>query len=383
MRSSPTVLSDEPMSTATGLLTIDLAAVRANWRTVCQRLSRRPAAVIKADAYGLGAEPVGNSLYRAGCREFFFATLEEALAARSYLPEDTRLYILGGARPGEEAECLNAGLIPVLYSLEAVERWSSICRRTDTLAPSVLKVDTGMTRLGLSLQDWDRLREDPDRLRGCHPTVVMSHLACADEWGHPMNREQQRRFATVAVQARSLLPGVRCSLANSSGIFLGPDWHFDMARPGASLYGFDPHFGREPQMQPVVQLALPVLQWRELKSEAAVGYGATTTVAAGRQLAVVAGGYADGLHRTIGRVGGEGYLGETRVPVVGRISMDTAIFDVTDASPPSAAESAWIQVLDHRLTVAEVSRRIDALGYEVLTSLAGRYRRVYRDEGGQ
>ncbi|WP_036189094.1 alanine racemase [Marinimicrobium agarilyticum] len=368
------------MSTATGLLTIDLAAVRANWRTVCQHLSERPAAVLKADAYGLGAEPVGNSLYRAGCREFFFATLEEALAARSYLPEDTHLYILGGVRPGEESECLNAGLVPVLYSLAAIDRWAKVCQQADTKAPSVIKVDTGMTRLGLSLYDWEQLRAAPDRLRACHPSVVMSHLACADEWGHPMNREQQRRFAVIAVQARALLPGVRCSLANSSGIFLGRDWHFDMARPGASLYGFDPHLGREPRMHPVVQLALPVLQWRELRSEAAVGYGATTKVPAGRQLAIVAGGYADGLNRTIGRVGGQGYLGETRVPVVGRISMDTTIFDVTDAMLTSPAESAWIQVLDHRLTVAEVSHRIDALGYEVLTSLAGRYRRVYRDE---
>lgn len=383
MRSSPTVLSDEPMSTATGLLTIDLAAVRANWRTVCQQLSRRPAAVIKADAYGLGAEPVGNSLYRAGCREFFFATLEEALAGRSYLPDDTHLYILGGARPGEEHECLNAGLIPVLYSLAAVDRWAKVCRQADTQAPSVIKIDTGMTRLGLSLHDWEQLRADPERLRASHPIVVMSHLACADEWDHPMNREQQQRFAKVAAQAQALLPGVRGSLANSSGIFLGRDWHFDMARPGASLYGFDPHFGRAPNMQPVVQLSLPVLQWRELQGDVTVGYGATAHLPTGRRLAVVAGGYADGLNRTIGREGGQGYLGAARVPVVGRISMDTTIFDVTDAEPVSPPESNWIRVLDDRLTVAEVSHRIGALGYEVLTSLAGRYRRVYRDEDAE
>ncbi|WP_347331064.1 alanine racemase [Marinimicrobium locisalis] len=371
------------MSTATGLLTIDLEAVRANWRTVCQQLPQRPAAVIKADAYGLGAEPVGNCLYRSGCREFFFATLEEALAGRSYLPDDAQLYILGGARPGEENECLNARLIPVLYSLEGVDRWAQACRRADVQASSVIKIDTGMTRLGLSLQDWERLRNDPERLRACHPRVVMSHLACADEWAHPMNREQQQCFSRVASQARVLLPGVRCSLANSSGIFLGSDWHFELARPGASLYGFDPHFGRAPKMQPVVRLSLPVLQWRELQGDAAIGYGATARLSTERRLAVVAGGYADGLNRTIGRERGLGYLGETQVSVVGRISMDTTIFDVTHTRPASPPESNWIQVLNDRLTVAEVSHRIGALGYEVLTSLAGRYRRVYRPERSQ
>lgn len=367
------------MSTATGTLTIDLSALCANWHTVCSALERKPAAVIKADAYGLGAETVGTTLYRAGCREFFLATLEEALTARSFLPDDAILYILGGVRPGEEDECINAGLIPVLYSKSAMKRWASVCRELDVVSPSVIKVDTGMTRMGLSLEDWHACVEQPEVLADCHPVLVMSHLACADEPGHPMNRDQQQRFAQVAQSARGLFPGVRCSLANSSGIFLGADWHFDLARPGASLYGFDPLAGREPAMKAVVKLELPVLQVRELGQAASIGYGAETQLPAGRRLAVVAGGYADGLNRTIGREGGVGYLGDTRVPVVGRISMDTTIFDITEASLPSSPDNTRITVLDHRLRVADVSRRIGALGYEVLTSLAGRYRRIYRE----
>ncbi len=367
------------MSTATGTLTIDLSALRANWDTLCSVLEQRPAAVIKADAYGLGAEPVGQTLYRAGCQEFFLATLEEALTARSFLPDDAVIYILGGVRPGEEEECINAGLIPVLYSRAAMDRWASVCRALDVASPSVIKVDTGMTRMGLSQEDWRDCVAKPELLAGCHPVLVMSHLACADEPDHPMNREQQQRFVAVAQSARRLLPGIRCSLANSSGIFLGADWHFDLARPGASLYGFDPVADGEPAMEAVVKLDLPVLQVRELSHPASIGYGGETRLPAGRRLAVVAGGYADGLNRTIGREGGVGYLGNTRVPVVGRISMDTTIFDITEAAPPESPENTWITVLDHRLRVADVSRRIGALGYEVLTSLAGRYRRVYRE----
>lgn len=373
---SPT--DERPMSTATGTLSIDLSALRANWRTLCAAVEDTPAAVIKADAYGLGAEAVGKTLYAAGCREFFLATLEEALTARSFLPDDALLYVLGGARPGEERECINAGLIPVLSSSPAIDRWAAVCRSADVASPSVIKVDTGMTRLGLSVEDWNHWMGRREILADCHPVVFMSHLACADEPDHPMNRQQQRRFAELSQTARALFPDIRCSLANSSGVFLGTDWHFDLARPGASLYGFDPLGERGPVMETVVTLKLPVLQVRDLQEPSSIGYGAEICLPAGRRLAVVAGGYADGLNRTIGREGGVGYLGEVQVPVVGRISMDTTIFDITDAPFPASPDSAYITVLDHRLRVADISHRTGALGYEVLTSLAGRYRRTYR-----
>lgn len=369
------------MSTATGTLTIDLSALRANWQTLCSTLANKPAAVIKADAYGLGAEVVGRTLYKAGCETFFLATLEESLQARSFLGDDATLYLLGGARPGDERACINAGLVPVLYSATAVERWATVCEALDVASPCAIKVDTGMTRMGLRMHEWDALLAHPELLKRCHPQLVMSHLACADEPDHPMNRLQLARFTEVARGARRLFPSIRASLANSSGIFLGSEWHFDLARPGASLYGFDPQAERGPSMASVVTLQLPVLQVRTLSEPASIGYGARTTLPAGRRLAVVAGGYADGLNRTIGREGGVGYLGDTQVPVVGRISMDTTIFDITEAALPESPEHAWITVLGGRLRVADVSNRIGALGYEVLTSLGGRYRRVYR--GGE
>lgn len=360
------------MSTATGLLTIDLGAIEANWRYLCAQLNQPPAAVIKADAYGLGAEPVGRRLYQAGCREFFLATLPEALAARASLPEDARLYVLGGARSGEETVFLAHSLIPVLFSYDAVERWALLSRGQ---APCALKVDTGMTRLGMSPDDWQRLEAQPTLLRDCRPEVFMSHLACADEYGHPMNRQQLERFQSLCTRARALWPGIRCSLANSSGVFLGPEWHFDLARTGAALYGYDPHYGRVPHMQPVVRLELPVLQLRQLADSADIGYGATERRPAGTRLAVVAGGYADGLNRTLGRTA-VGRLGGAEVSSVGRISMDTTVFDISGAPEP---EPAYIAVLDEQLTVSRVTERCGALGYEVLTSLGGRYRRHYLD----
>ena len=369
------------MAAATGTLSIDLAAVRSNWLMVRQALGKSPAAVIKADAYGLGAKVLGNTLYRQGCRDFFFATLPEAQAARSYLPHDSNLFILGGIPYGAERECINGRLIPVLSSVQAIERWGAICDEADVVSPSAVKIDTGMTRLGISLEEWVALMERPGLLQACHPAMFMSHLACADEADHPMNREQLARFTGVARAAKARFPRSRCSLANSAGIFLGSDWHFDLARPGACLYGFDPHWGQQPHMAPVVTLELPILQIRELTQSSSVGYGATACLPAGRRLAVAAGGYADGLNRTIGREGGYGYLGGQRVPVVGRISMDTTVFDITGAELPIRGP-AKIQVLGASLTVAEISHRTGALGYEVLTSLAGRYEREYLNRDG-
>jgi len=315
-------------------------------------------------------------LYRAGCREFFLATLEEAISARGFLPSDARLYVLGGARPGEEAECMHRELVPVLSSLEAVERWARVSSQTEYPCGSAIKIDTGMTRLGLSDEEWQHLRSRPEVLRACRPRLWMSHLACADEYDHPMNRNQQQRFQRYCDQIRTLLPDIRTSLANSSGIFLGPDWHYDLARTGAALYGYDPHWGRDPRMAPVVRLELPVLQLRELTQGADIGYGATESRPAGSRLAVAAGGYADGLNRTLGAKA-VGSLDGQEVPVVGRVSMDTTIFDVTGVALSRPPEQSWISVLDEQLTLSRVSQRAGALGYEVLTSLKGRYRRIY------
>lgn len=368
------------MKSSTGILTIDLSAILANWRCINNQLGGHAsaAAVIKANAYGLGAEQVGPMLYGAGCREFFVATFEEALAAREYLEPDARIYVLGGVRPGAERMFVQHALSPVLHTAEDIRRWVAIVKETTLPPPCAVKINTGMTRLGLEVQEWLAFLTAADDLQALSPALVMSHLACAEEPDHPLNHQQLHQFQTVVAATRPLLPAARFSLANSSGVYLGDAWHFDLVRPGAALYGINPQPSKPSPLKPVVHLALPVLQVRELRSNVSIGYGASAQASAPTRLAVAAGGYADGLHRTIGRAG-FGMIDQHRVPVVGRISMDATIFDVSAANLED--EDKMIVVLNNELTVDGWTERTGALGYDILTSLGYRYQRRYVKDG--
>lgn len=368
------------MKSSTGILTIDLSAILANWRCINNQLGGHAsaAAVIKANAYGLGAEKVGPMLYGAGCREFFVATFEEALATREYLEPDARIYVLGGVRRGAERMFVQHALSPVLHTVEDIRRWLAIVKETTLPPPCAVKINTGMTRLGLEVQEWLAFLTAADDLQALSPALVMSHLACAEEPDHPLNHQQLHQFQAVVAATRPLLPAARFSLANSSGVYLGDAWHFDLVRPGAALYGINPQPSKPSPLKPVVHLALPVLQVRELTSNVSIGYGASAQASAPTRLAVAAGGYADGLHRTIGRAG-FGMLDQHRVPVVGRISMDATIFDVSAANLED--EDKMIEVLNNELTVDGWTERTGALGYDILTSLGYRYQRRYVKDG--
>ena len=363
-----------------GILTIDLASIQRNWRTMRDQLKpgAECGAVIKASAYGLGSERVAPSLYAAGCRSFFVATVDEGMCARACLPRDAVIYVLAGIGPGREGECISHSLVPVLFTEEQLQRW----RRVGGSAPCALKVDTGMTRLGLDLDVFERLCAEQQLLLDCNPVLFMSHLACADEPDHPLNRNQLQQFQVALERVRHLFPNIRLSLANSSAICLGRDWQFDLVRPGAALYGVNPQPGVPSPVAPVVDLRLPIIQVRDVpRAGVSVGYAATYTTAGPARLAVALGGYADGIHRIVGN-GGFGLLAGRRVPVVGRISMDSTIFDITavpEAQLP-APGSGYIQVLGPSLDVDEASARVGALGYEILTSLGDRYHRRYIEE---
>lgn len=366
------------MSESTGLLRVDLKAIAENWRRLKNYVGADPAAVVKADAYGLGMLPVASALYQTGCRDFFVATLEEALLLRSHLSAQARCLVLGGAPAGAEQTCVEQHLLPVINSIAALRRWQS----SVGAAPCALKFDTGMTRLGLPLEALQD-REYRDLLAAANVMVAMSHLACAEARESEHNTRQQAAFTQVRQMFAPLWPRARWSLANSSGIFLGKDYHADLVRPGASLYGFNPCPGRASPVRPVVTLQLPVLQLRALEAPAAVGYGAAGKMPSGALLAVAAGGYADGLQRVLGTEG-KGFCEGVEVPVVGRVAMDTTVFDV---SAVPAIKERWMQSSDSSLTidiltsthnVSEVSARNASLGYEVLTSLGShRYRRDY------
>ncbi|GAA0595090.1 alanine racemase [Caenispirillum bisanense] len=367
--------ADAALARAGAVLTVDLDALVANWRTLKAQAGGRAdcAAVLKADGYGLGAAVVGPTLAAAGCRVFFVAHVAEGLALAPHLPADTTLYILHGCPPGSEAEAAAAGLVPVLNSLEQVAAWSALAARLDRRLPAALQVDSGMSRGGMSPAEVQALADDPDRLAGIDTWLVMSHLACADEPESPMNGQQLAAFRTLRAQLPVTAPA---SFANSSGVFLGGSYHFDLLRPGAALYGVNPTPGHANPMRPVVRLQGKVMQLREVPAGAAVGYGCTHVTCRPTRVATVSVGYADGFLRSLsGRACA--WLGEARLPLLGRVSMDMITLDATDLPADRIAAGTLVDLIDHRRTVDAVAAEAGTIGYEILTSLGPRYLRRY------
>lgn len=366
------------MMSSSGILTVNLSAIQSNWHYVASVLSAGAecAAVVKANAYGVGAEEVVKALYQRGCKHFFVVTLDEALELRGVLPDDAILYVLGGLKEGAESFFVEFNLIPVLYSLRAISRWLDFCHSRNSALPCALKLDTGMTRLGMSLDDLDTFFQKIVTKPLLNPVLFMSHLACADEPDHSLNQLQLERFTAAATKVKDYFPGIKLSLANSSGVFLGAAYHFDMVRIGAALYGINPQRDHQNPLQASIYLKLPVLQVRELSSPTSVGYGAAGHAQVGARLAVVAGGYADGVHRTLG-LNPKGQINGVNVNALGRISMDSCVFDIS-ASPIPFPH--YIEVINNELTLDRLISENKSLGYEVLTSLGQRYKREYQLE---
>ena len=361
-----------------GLLTIDLRAIADNYLTLCQRLDAGShcGAVVKANAYGLGMEEVTPVLYRRGCREFFVATQAEGERLRQLLGGGVTIVVLTGVRPGCESACARADLVPTLFTLQQLRNWVKHCGR----APCALKVDSGMTRLGMTAEEFDQLLAEPALLGAMDLRLLLSHLACADQPQHPQNAAQLNRFRSAAKRLRAHCPQVRLSLSNSSGIFLGDEYHFDIVRPGSALYGVNPVPGSPNPMRAVVALSLPVIQKRRVSSDCSVGYGATQSVAAGSWLAVARGGYADGILRAQGGRGC-GWACGRRLPMVGRVSMDTTVFDICALGEAERDGLENIELLNREITVDEVGNYAGTIGYEVLTNLGHRFARHYLGSG--
>ena len=356
-------------------LTVDLGAIAANWRDL---RARHPggavAGVVKADAYGLGARHVAPALAAAGCRHFFVAHLDEALALRPLLPGGPRgamIAVLNGPLPGTEDDYTAHGITPVLGSLADIARWRAHLARLGHAAAAILHVDTGMNRLGLDAAELARLAADPAPLAGIPLRYVMTHLVSAEAPDDPDNARQRARFAAAC----AALPAAPRSFANSSGIFLGPDFASDLARPGAALYGINPTPGRPNPMRAAVRLAARVLQVRVIQAGASVGYNATWRAARESRIATVALGYADGFHRALSNRA-RAFFDGAPVPLVGRVSMDLTTFDVTDH--PAIQPGAWLELLGPHQGPDDLAAAAGTNGYEILTSLGARFARVHR-----
>jgi alanine racemase len=370
-------MSSDPAARVGAVLDIDLGAIVANWRLLAGKAAPAEcAAVVKANGYGLGAVPVAKALAAAGCHTFFVATLDEGVALRDALGEPAEIAILNGPLPGTAAEFAARHLIPVLNESGQIEAWREVSAQPGGL-PAILHVDTGMSRLGLTAREFAAFADDPSHWRAIRWRALMSHLACADTPEHPLNETQRRRFA----DARQRLPGVPGSLAASSGIFLGPQYHADLVRPGAALYGVNPQPGCPNPLRPVVRLRAKILQTREIDRGESVGYGAAQIMEAPGRVATVAVGYADGWLRSLSHRGC-GCIAGTRVPLLGRVSMDLLTFDVSAIDPALAHPGAMIELLGDAYGIDDAAADAGTIGYEILTALGRRYHRIYRDAAG-
>ncbi len=362
---------------AGAILTVDLDAVRANYRLLRERgqtggAQAACAAVLKADAYGLGMDKVAQALVREGCRSFFVAHLDEGIRLRQLVPAECSIHVMHGAMPGTTRDCVEHDLVPVLNDPGQVAEWRALARELGHRLPAALQVDTGMSRMGLAPFDLDRLRQDPAWLESIDLRLLMSHLACADVPAHPLNERQRLRFDEV----RALFPGVPASLANSSGVFLGGAWHFDLLRPGCALYGINPQPGHANPLAQAVSLAARVVQLRTVAAGDIVGYGARYVAPGERRIATIAIGYADGWLRAL-TGHSQAFVDGVAVPFAGTVSMDSITLDVTGIPEARIAPGQTVDLLCPQQTVDEVAGQASTIGYEVLTRLGSRFHRRY------
>jgi alanine racemase len=373
-------MSDSLPAEATGLLTVDLAALTANWKTLAKRAAKAQcAAVVKADAYGTGLEPAARALARAGCETFFVATFDEALRLRTILPAVT-IYLLNGLTPGSAELVCGIDVRPVLGSLAEIEEWEAHADASGEEAPAAIHIDTGMNRHGISIAEAEAIA--PQLVTDEYtftPSLVMSHLACADEPEHALNKQQIAAFAAIAKK----FPGIPASLCNSAGLLAFPEAHFDLVRPGISLYGARALNAGENPMQPVVKLQARIVTVRDAKAGTTVGYGARLKLPRDSKLAIVSAGYADGIFRAAGssdnKKGGEAVVAGTRCNIAGRISMDLLAVDVTDVPADKVKRGDLVTLIGDGISVDDLAGHARTIGYEVLTSLGRRWKRNYTE----
>jgi len=351
-------------------LTINLKAIAANYRHFKTMGSADAAGVVKADGYGLGIEPVVKTLAKEDCTQFFTATPDEGAAVRTMAP-DAQIAILGGLYQGAEEFYLQNHLIPVINSLEEMQRWRDFSDAQNFALPYWLHVDTGMNRLGLSGEDAQKFIDDRDMAGPLHMIGIMSHFACADEKDHKMNQTQADRFAQIARH----FPDAQKSLCNSSGTFRDTAWHYDLLRPGYALYGGNPTPETDNPMQSVVTLETPVLQTRRIKKGESIGYGAGHIFKKDEETATLALGYADGFLRAASSNATVYFKGQP-CPVLGRVSMDLLTIGIGHLAD-KPAPGGMIEILGPHQGVDALAGACGTIGYEILTSLGHRYGREY------
>jgi len=373
---------------AGGRLTINLAALVSNWRYLAKQAgSAECAAVVKANAYGCGIEPVVEALAAAGCKTFFVALPEEGLRVKKTAPS-SRCFVLNGLFEDAAPYYLSSGLLPILGSVPEIDVWHSLARKTGTTLPCALHMDSGMNRLGLTLQELENAVGDQQLMQHLDVQLLMTHYACADDIGHPKTLMQREVFK----QAASLLPDIALSAANS-GANLQNDGHaFDMVRSGIALYGGEALNNIANPMRQVAKLEARIVQIRNANAGDSVGYGGAETLKRDSRIAYVSVGYADGYQRGASNMGvpmraiapaANAAYGTTILKGMGRISMDLCGFDVTDIPEDEISAGDWIELFGDIIHIDDVARAAGTISYEFLTGLGNRYARRYVNIDGQ
>lgn len=363
-----------------GTLQIDLDAICDNYKIIRTETVANVSACVKADGYGLGLVPVARALSSAGCSTFFVASVDEGGLLRSILP-DAVIYVLNGLFAGSEQAFISENLRPCLSSLEEVREWAALCSHSNA-PPAALHGDTGIHRLGFDLADTDEVASLSSSFG---VSLLMSHLACADERDNPLNNLQRDRFETL----RARFPSTSASLCNTAGVYLGRDFHYNLVRPGIGLYGGNPFGSRENiqnhPFRPVVTLFARIMRVTDIVPGEKVGYGATFTAQRPTRIATLAAGYADGYFRALGNSDGSGlsvFIDGCLAPVIGRVSMDMITVDVTDLPPNTVNRGDFAKLVGPDLTIDDIGHAAGTIGYEVLTRLGYRYRRSYTSKTG-
>ncbi len=357
-------------------LTIDLGAIKANYNYLKSLSKARIGAIVKANAYGLGTNEVSGALYDAGCEIFFVTQPAEGIELREAMkrynaqrgkPDISQIYILNGVFDGEEEKILRYDLVPILNTLDQAKTWQKQAQKLGKKLPCLVHADSGINRFGMEEDDLRLVARMPE----FNVLYLMSHLACSDEKHHELNLYQLNKFKAY----QSIFPNTKYSLANSGGIFLGEEFHFDLLRPGMALYGLNPTPGKPNPMQNPFALTSRIMQIREIKEDSFVGYGATHEAPKGSKIATIPIGYADGFLRHLSNKG-FAYTGNKKVPIVGRVSMDLVTLDVTGVD---CVVGDYVEIIGSNCSPDEIGALAGTSGYEILTSLKSRYERIYID----
>lgn len=362
---------------ALSAVTINLDKLSDNYKKVKCEVGAETivAGVVKANAYGFGAVRVSERLYKEGCRRFFVASVEEGLELREYIENDTEIYLLAGILKGCENICLSKRLTPVLNSMEEVNLWIDLSKKTESKLRAAIQVDTGMTRNGLSSKDVQKYHQTITE--NIDVAFVMSHLACADEAGSYKNSQQLNQFKEIL---RYFGEDVKASLSATNGIFLGRDYQFDIVRPGKALYGFSIREDKIGTFEPVMDVFARITQLNEISPGETIGYGATFVAERNMRTATIGIGYADGFMRKFAGFG-HAFIGGKRVPVVGRISMDYTVIDVTDVDESFLQVGSWAALTQSPdYTLEKWALEMDTLPHEVSCRFGRRVKRIYIEE---